>query len=456
MLLVAIVLCAAAGAGLVIQPARGRPRVSAETLASLRSVAEAGISDKLSQMMAGNFHALGSSAHPVAFMGGSYWVSVENVDSAERLYRLRSSARYDERGRTIETVVRPIVENGYRAAVFAGNASNDPGYVLALGGSGNDADVIDGDVYCGSDVAIADEARVHGDIRARGSIVGAEGESAGAQGVPRFARLRQGSDADLDVEHLFGEAVFARSPLGGWAWQVPRRSPAHILRKNPSDRALCTIATASDDYFLEDPYEALREDARSAGSDPSRLSLSDAPGEPGTGGNGQVFFIRGNLWLLNRNTDSFAFATPEGESAAVTFVVLGDIFIADDLHLANPPKDGVAFIALEDPARKTGGNIVLGDPADGSLREVHAFLFAENDIMGASLDPRSTRRLAIQGTLSAGNRIDLPRGEGDLRWGLTVRYDPRLLTGELELPALSAQVERATAFSVLSWAEVGP
>ncbi|HEV8112390.1 MAG TPA: hypothetical protein VGR31_06410 [Planctomycetota bacterium] len=442
-----LVLLGVVGTVITMGPRSMRARGTSEGSLKAQAVAEAGINDGLSRVLAGHFAGLGSESNPIECEGGSYWVTVEKFDVANRSYRLTARATYASDARTIEAVVRPTVDLAYQTAVFAGNSSMDPRYTLELGGRGSDADVVEGDVYSGNDVAVTGDARVRGAIRARGRVNGSANGRLKSQSVASFAGRHYGTGADCDVEHLFAAATCEESPAGGRAWQLPRESPAHMFRKNPSDREAETRATEGDDYFLEDPYEAVRLDANGDGADACRLTFA------GAGANHRVFRIHGDLWILNTRTNSFRFQSPENDPTSITIVVQGDIHIADNLYYADPQRDGVALIALCDAGRKSSGNILLGDPSDSTLTEVDAFLYAENDVRSVAVDARAPRRTTVRGSLSAGNHVDLGCSEPERHVALALHFDERLVAGRLTLPWVSSQVRRATAFSVLSWRE---
>lgn len=449
--IVIIVLVGMAGTVMVVSLSSKLEHRTSENTLKAQYLAEAGVSDKISQMIAGNLADLGSSSCPIPFAGGSYWVTVESLDPAHKLYRLTARASYDHNAETIETVLRPFVDTVYQDAIFAGDDSGDPDYVLTLGGTGGQADVIHGDIYSGNNIAMHGAASVDGEIRARRRVTGANGSRAISRQNQGFAGMHPASTSDYDVRELFATATYQSSRLGGSAWQMPRESPVHIFRKNPSDRALFTDATPGDDYFLEDPYGDVRVDADSDGSDATKLVLTKAGGLSDSSGNHRVFYVEGNLWIFNLKTNSFLISQPPDDPCATTIIVEGNLYVADNLFYGNPHADGLALIALRDAAQSDSGNIVLGDPSDGTLREVDAFLFAENDLVGRNLGAVGSRSIAIRGNLAAGNQVILQRDELEPHSKLTVDHDDRLVSGRLSLPGLSAQISRVTAYAVLSW-----
>lgn len=452
-LLVVIALLGIAGT-LALGTAARRGSPAGEADAKAQFLAQAGISDKLSQLMAGNFSDLGSSRDPVPFSGGSCWVAVESLDASRELFRLTARSRSDRIGRsegaerTIQTVVRSFADTVVRDALFAGVSSGDGDYALALGGIGERADYVRGDVYSGSSISVGGDASVDGVLRARGRITGVRGTEAISRSVRDFAWLRTAAAKYPDVGALFAGAPVRENPLGGLAGQLPRESPAHVFRKNPSDRTRWTDRTAGDDYFLEDPYEAVEPDRESEGSNATKIGLSD-PGGAGTAGT--AFAIEGDLWILNANTNSFRLGGPPEVPHVLVVVVRGNIHIADNLYCGRTDQDGIVLIALKDPGRSDSGNIFLGDPDDGALREVDAFLLAENDVLRGSRGREASRRLAIRGCVAAGDRIELEPAGAKEHAQLSIEHDDRLLTGRLVLPGLPAGIRHLTAFTVLSW-----
>jgi len=452
---VALAVLGMAGTLITLNAASKRAPHSSENAAKAQSIAEAGISDKLSQMLGGNYASLGTSLRPIAFGGGSYWVAVEDQGEEHQLVRLVSRARCDQETHTIRALVRAFVETPLRDAVFAGNSSGDPTYVLELGGSGERADRIRGDVYCGNDVSLSEGATVDGTVRARGRIRGAAGSTAVSRQMKDLDSVRGGSGGALEIERVFAAAVPLESPIGGTAAELPKGFAAHILRKNPSDRARWTAATPCDDYFLEDPYEMPRAGAAAEPSKATRIALAAGPDARGRSASLPVFLVQGDLWIFNLNTSSFRMVGPNEGRFALTIVVEGNIHVAANLTCGRPGEDGLALIALRDPARSDTGNILLGDPNGSSLSEVDAFLLAENDIRVPGTGTRGSRALSVRGCLAAGNQIRLAPPLAADRWRLCVDHDDRFLSGQLTLPGLSAQIGRATTFTVLSWKQDG-
>ena len=417
-----------------------------------RAIAEAALSAKISQMVAGNYADLGSNARGVPFAGGSAWVGVENFDVRRELFRLTAQGTFADETQVVEAVLRPVVDPAPACAVFAGNSSDDPRYVLAFGGEGEAADAIEGDVYSGRSIFVLGDARIEGRLRARRSVEGAEGDYPVARRGPDFGAVLRGRRATermrtLHVDALFEDASREEDPWGGVACQVPPENPAHVFRRNPSDRAELTEATPGDDYFLEAP----------CGGDPGAAPGADGSawvGVPGlrAGDHGATFVVDGNLWVSNGALRAVRFGRPEGEPASLAIVVRGNIHLGASILDPEGRGNAIALVALRHPGREASGDILIGGPGSNPVEEIDAFLFAERDIRRGAEDGIPAP-LVVRGALVAGNHIDLGSGEAHVR--LTVRGDARFANGELALAGVPASADRVAAFSVLSWRTLG-
>ena len=275
-----------------------------------------------------------------------------------------------------------------------------------------------------------------------------------ATGEWQVASTFSPATADFDVAALFAaEESYKWDNAGGNAYQVPEDNPAHIFRKNPSDRSNETSSTAKDDYFLEDPYEKVNADsAQDGGSDVYEFSLTGVDGESGPDSNGKVFFIDGNLWLHNKKSYSIGLNHKEADGVQITFVVKGNIYFSDNFFYSDEDDDGVVFIAMEDENVADSGNIFLGDPEFGTLKRMNAFMYAENDFYDYNLDASGSARVEIYGNMSAGNQVLIERDYHGSHTKLTVDFDERLEDGSLELPMLpvGSGIE-PSAFVVQAW-----
>jgi hypothetical protein len=397
---------------------------------------------------------LGTPGAPLAFGGGTYWATIEHDEATDR-YTVDAYATVHGEEEAIEALLSAPGTDIYDHALFAGNSGGDDAYDLSLGGLGVQADQVLGDVYSGGGVAVNGDASVTGDVRATGDITGADGDTGVSQPIPDIASEDYENSADFDVASLFSTATYKSDDAGGSAWQMPESSPAHIFRKNPSDRASNTSATAKDDYFLEDPYEPVRTDSHSDGSDPFMISLSGINGEPGVDGNGKVYYIDGNLWIHNKKVYSFMIEHAASESVQVTFVAKGNIYFSDNIFYQNTETDGIAFIAMKDDGVEDSGNIYFGDPVFGTLEQMHAFMYAENDFIDNNLNAEGSATVAVYGNMTAGNKVDIRRDWGSQHSRLTVNYDGRISNGDLDMPGLpGAGNGDGQGLSLVAWRKI--
>jgi hypothetical protein len=395
---------------------------------------------------------LGTQAAPVTTPAGEYWTRI--TDNADDTFTILASATAGSHPRAIEVVVRSTGGGVFANALFAGNRSEEPGYALKLGGKGKQADEVYGNVYSGGDIAITEDAQIHGTPYAHGSIHGGTGKEGKKQPLPDLAGMNYPATSDFDVAALFAGAVWQAGVDGSRAWQVPEANPAHIFRRNPSDRVRETSSTAREDYFLEDPYEKARSGTGLAGQDANHITLSGSSGEPGPEGTNKVYFIDGNLWLHNKHTLSFKFFNNGGADTRVTFVVRGNIYFSDNLFLQNKNRDGVAFIALQDEHEPDSGNIYFGDPVFGTLAQMEAFMYAEQDFYDNNLSAKDSQSVKVIGNMSAGNQVKINRDFGDNHSKLVVEFDPRIMNGNITMPGIPDTAAEPLAFERVSWREV--
>lgn len=395
-------------------------------------------------LVAGGTGELGSEDAPIPLGSGSYWTTAE--ENPDRSITLTCYGAYHDGVQAIAATflsAPTLFDN----AIFAGNSSGDPDYVLEFGGSGGSADEVTGDVYSGGDVAFAGDATIDGMPRAAGSISGAKGEEGKTQIIPDLEAMKYDEIADVDVAKEFGSASYKSNSAGGSAWELGESNPAHIFRKNPSDRSTETGSTKGDDYFLEDPYEKVSGDSKSDGSDPYVVSLSGAPSKSGTDGNGLIYYIDGNLWIHNRNTFSFEFAS--SGDLAITIVVRGNIYISDNIYYDDPKADGLALIAMANPDVADSGNIYFGDPVFGTLEHMSAYMYAENNFYDTNLSATGSAKVSVDGMMSAGNQVAIERDFLGVHSKLTVNFDDRVASGALALPGLPESA--GTEVTFLAW-----
>jgi hypothetical protein len=430
-------------------------------------VAEAGANEALLRVEANDDEWIGNADQPVSFSGGSYWVEV--TDNKDTTLTLTAQASVGMQSKAIEVVVVREDEGIYTNGIFAGNSSGDPLYSLDLSGLLTQADHVYGDIYSGGNVNVKGDAEVHGTIRATGTVTGkgsTSAETGEKQPIPDITGMNYASTADVKVASEFstGGPTYASNSAGGSAWQLPESNPAHIFRKNPSDRTTETGGTTKDDYFLEDPYEPVRPDSKSDGSDAYMVSLSGVNGEPGSSSNQKVFYIDGNLWLHNAKTMSLKFASQAG-GVQVTFVVRGNIYFSDNVFYSNTTTDGVAFVAIKDSGVADSGNIYFGDPKFGTLERMYAYLYAENNFVDVNLSATGSARVELYGNMTAGNQVKINRDYVTTSGGKTVvqhsklmvDFDERISQGGLKMPGLpQASASDGADVEIVSWREVEP
>ncbi len=407
-------------------------------------LAESGLDAAMADLRTGGTGTLGGPTLPIALGQGAFWTVT--TDLGDGVYRIVSRGQYAGGVRVVQGRVRrsnPV----FHHAVFAGNSSEDPNYTMEFGGSGSQADAITGGVYSGGNIEVTGDAALTGDVRADGTITGTTGTAGVSQPGFDFRGVDFGGAGVIDVAAEFSaQGAAASADAGGTADQVPETNPAHIFRRNPDDRLTEINGTTKNDYFLEDPYEPMAGDDSNDGSDPYRVTIDD-----GSGTTRRAYYIDGNLWIHNKSTLGLRLDTMGASGVQVTFVVRGNITFSDSIRLSDLDKDAVAFVALKDPDVPDSGNVYLGDPAYGTLKEVHGYLYAENDFRDVNLD----EDVRILGTMSAGNHVAIERTYGSEHSKLTVDWDGRLQTGMASLPLLSTEVPQNN-WALEAWAELSP
>jgi hypothetical protein len=394
----------------------------------------------------------GSMDAPMAFGEGGYWNTI--VENGDTTWTVTSFAQVSDHERGVEAVLAQNVNSIYDSAVFAGNSGGDPLYDMKFGGKGVQADDINGNIYSGGNVIVEGEATIDGAIKASGKITGETG-TAGTLPVPDIPAMKYETNHDYNVKDLFAKATYkSHADLGGSAYQVEEKNPAHIFRKNPSDRTADTSKTAKDDYFLEDPYETVSTSSSVTASKGTHLTLSGQDGNPGVNGSGKVYYIDGNLWIHNKNIYSFTMWNSKADAVKVTFVVKGNIYFSDNILYQDNEQDGVAFVAINDKSLKDSGNIYFGDPTFGTLEQMDAFMFAENNFYDNNLSASGSAKVTVNGNMTAGNKVEINRDAGNQHSKLTVNHDDRISTGELELAGLPTSTDPDQPWVVATWREV--
>lgn len=394
--------------------------------------------------------ALGSEEQPDGNWQNRYYTTIEA--NPDETFTILSTGVAGSGRRSVEVVARMTLPSPFDHSLYAGNLSEDPTYVLRLNGYGSQADTVTGKLFSGGDIMIDEDATVAGSLTSSGTITGAIGKSGVTSKIPQLLEIDYELYHDFDVAALFEDASVQSDNAGGSAGQLPASSPAHIFRKNPSDRTSNTNATVKDDYFLEDPYETVRADYPQDGTEAFLVSLPEEA-------NNRLFFIDGNLWLHNRMTYSLKIKNDGADPTNVTFVVKGNVYFSDNFFYDNPDESGVAFVALSDPEVEDSGNIYFGDPSFGTMQYAEAFMFAENNFYDNNLDASGSTNVAIRGAMTAGNHVDIQRdylkSDGSIaHTQLKLTFDPRQLESKICLPGIPTQQDQQNAFEVAYWREV--
>ncbi|MBL8858019.1 MAG: hypothetical protein JNL28_05920 [Planctomycetes bacterium] len=452
--LIATMVCAGLAAALMsVGTAAKNEHAAATGRLQALYVAEAGLSAGIDAVRNGAPAPLGDALNPIPFSNGDYWgTTVDNGDDTLTL-TVFGRSRNDTRG--LEAVLLRRSESIYSNALFAGNTSGDPNYNMKFGGVGVQGDRVNGNVYSGGNITRVGDAQLNGSVRARGALSGTPGESGVTQPIPDLAGMNYPVNHNVNVAAAFASATLrSSSSYGGSAWQLPESNPAHIFRKNPSDRASNTSTTAKDDYFLEDVYEPISTSSAVNAAAGAHITISGVGGEPGPNGNDLVYYIDGNLWIHNRSAYSFTLWNASGTPVKVTFVVRGNIYISDNIFYQDPARSGLALIAMKDSAVTDSGNIYFGDPVFGTLEYMSAFMYAENNFYDSNLSATGSARVTVKGNMTAGNQVKINRDFGSQHSKLTVDFDSRVWDGDLTLPGLPTITGAGPTFAVASWREV--
>ncbi len=452
-LLATVVLAGLASAMLNVAGAFKNEDVASSENSKALYIAEAGLSAGIATVTAGAPASAGAANAPVEFSGGGYWCNV--VDNGDDTMTVTSSGARNGHVRSVEAVMKKNDDGVFASALFSGNSSGDPLYDLKLGGNGVQADKITGNVYSGGNVKITGNASVNGAIESSGVIAGGTGKEGKSLPVPDMASMNYESTCDFNVNNLFAGATFQTAGgLGGKAWQLPESNPAHIFRKNPNDRTSVTSKTPKDDYFLEDPYENVSGSSTTDWQHATPITLSGMGGKPGPNSTNKVFYIDGNLWIHNLNAYSFALVSPDGTPVRLTIVVKGNIYISDNIIYQDTNRDGLAMIAMKDSTQVDSGNIYFGDPQFGTLEQMDAFMYAENNFLDNNLSASGSAKVTVNGNMTAGNQVKINRDFGAQHSKLTVNFDGRVNSGNITLPGLPKSSGAGATWSLASWREV--
>lgn len=419
---------------------------------------------------------------PKSSLGNGFYTvtvadSTQDTSLDERV-RVISLGQRGEAAGGVEVIMGP---EGYHPlfdhAIYAGNrteydstvASQTYVSTMKFGGTGSDADIVNGDVFFNGNISTTGSATINGSAEAGGTYTG-NAPTAGSTST--VAYLEPPDLRAMNYETASDFQVNSSSPWDG-SGRIASTDPRHIFVRNfrtdldPSSGTVGTFVFNNTNYFFGDPWE---------GSDLAQVSVSAA-------GNDKTYFIDGNLWIEPQGTTSQMVKSPP-EGAHITMVVKGNIYFSDNLLYDRPAVDGLAFIAMTDGEsyddkdgdnqydagepllhddgdgvyegpKEGSGNIYFGDPNGGPLGHVHGFLYADNNFEDHSLDPSGTPLdFEITGTMSAGNHLEIQRDFGSSHAQMKVNYDSRLRDGLLNLPGLPTSSGTAKSLVVLSWREL--
>lgn len=412
-------------------------------------LAESALDAAFQDLQRGGSGALGSSDAPIELGRGSFYtLATDRGDGTTTVFAVGIRRGHSRVIRARIRKSKPV----FHHAIFAGNSSGDKDYEMKFGGDNGDADEINGDVFSGGSIRVSGDADVTGTARATEDINGMTGETGASQAGFNFNGVNWDDPSIVNVaEELATWGSRESSDVGGTADQLPESNPAHIFRRNPSDRSDEISGTTKDDYFLEDPHVAWNAGRGNSGKEGGGAEISIGDGSSQVH---QTFYIDGNLWVHNNDALTFVLSTSAGGGTQVTFIVRGNITFSDNFLLENNDTDAVAFVALKDPDVADSGNIYLGDPEYGTLDEVHAYMYAENDFLDVNLDEKGSKTVRVLGTMSAGNHVAIERDYKGGHSKLTVDWDQRFQKGEVALPLISSDLPSGGGNAVLeAWVE---
>jgi hypothetical protein len=451
------VLAGMAGAMLAVSGSKEKEQMADTASMKAFYAAEAGLNDTIAALRAGTASPIGGGN--VLNFGGSS-VTGTIVNNGDDTTTVTVFGSHNNTSRGVQAILESQSQNIFTTALFAGNSSEDPNYVMKFGGLGGQKDEIEGSVYSGGSVQISGDAEIDGNVYASGTVGGTPGgdvKTGVTQPIPDIAGMNYATNHDYDVAAIFssGLATYSSSTYGGSAWQLPANNPCHIFRKNPSDRTTETSKTAKNDYFLEDPYETLKTGSTTAWSSGSKVTLTGLGGKSGPNSNEKVFYIDGNLWIHNKKFYSLSLYNAGPEAIKITFVVKGNIYISDNLFYESFDKDAVAMIAIKDDAVTDSGNIYFGDPAFGTLEYMDSFMYAENNFYDNNLSASGSTSVTVHGNMSAGNKVDIKRDYGSSHTKLKLIWDDRIATGSLAMNGIPTTPQGGGGtWNLLAWMEV--
>ena len=428
--LIAVLIIAGISAALMGQVQAGQRQVERE-LTAYRAfeVAEAGLAEQMAAILAGNGpNATGATTvGPVTFNNGSYTATLDAVWGAQQdRVSVTSTGTYNGVTETVSgefirgaaTIAEPFLK-----AVYAGNDSEVPAgtttfsngqqfnYQMSFGGGVDalddnnafDGDLVNGDIYSASDIFRNQQARLNGEVKGPGNLaLGAAGASQHTRVVSN-SYVKPPNLAGMNYEQI-ADYKITPGTFGGTASSSQKSisdtsNPAHIFTMNRNDMGTENGKTPKADFYLED-----MQDGGGSYNNPITPGVTD-----------KILYIDGNVWVHNKSVIEFEWA----KNTRVTIVVKGNIYISDDIvynGAANgSPGDAnsmVAYIALKDSNLSNpdhSGNIIMGDPAFGTVDFMSGVFYAERDFKDQNLSSAGAATFEIYGGMLAGNQVKINR-----------------------------------------------
>lgn len=428
--MIAVLIIAGISAALLGQVHANQRQVERE-LTTYRAfeVAEAGLAEQMAAIFSGNGPSATGTTNigPVTFNAGAYTATLDAVWGAgQDRITVTSTGTYNGATQTVTgefvrgaaTIAEPFLK-----AVYAGNDSEvAPGtttfgngqqfnYQMDFSGGVDalddnnafDGDLVNGDVYVAGDVMRNQQARLNGEVKGPGNL------SLGAAGASQHTRVVSnsyvkppnlaGMNYDQIADYKINPATFGGTATSGQKSISDTSNPAHIFTMNRSNMSGPNGMTPKADFYLED-----MPDGGGSYNNPITPGVTD-----------KIIYVDGNVWVHNTSVIEFEWA----QNTRLTIVVKGNIYISDDIvynGAANgspgDPNSMVAYIALKDSNLSNpdhSGNIVMGDPAFGTVDFMSGVFYAERDFKDQNLSSAGAATFEIYGGMLAGNHVDINR-----------------------------------------------
>jgi Tfp pilus assembly protein PilX len=418
---IAVFIIAGISAGLLSLALINSDTINAETR-ELRAfeIAEAGAAEQMGLIFSGNGPtATGITTTTRTFNQGSYTVTVNAVWGAgSDQVTVTSVGTHDGETETVSMEFNragAAINEAFLKAVYAGNDSEVPAntttvpngqqfqYQANFGGGVDalddnnafDGDLVQGDVYVAGDVMRNQQARLNGEVKGLGNLMlgkaGASQHTAVATNThvkpPNLPAMNYAAIADIKIPGT--ESWTYSASKGGHVTNAG--SPSRIFTKNRSNMTTEKALTPKDDYFLEDMFAGGGSYAN--------------PINPGV--TEKIIYVDGNVWVHNKSVIEFKWAA----NTKLTIVASGNIYVSDDIRYSDQ-NSMVAFVALKDPNMTNpdhSGNVVMGDPAFGTVDFMDGVFYAERDFKDQNVSAAGAATFEIYGGMLAGNQVDINR-----------------------------------------------